>query len=145
MPAATHPGYYGQIMVASALGDAQDIRVVPISLSADTESAYGIYNDDNLANIVVVKLRFFDSSSAGSRPECHYRFQVGDAARQAQFERLMAPGCYAAKEVTFGGVSYDYSNLGKSKTVHSNEMVDVTDGIVDVDVPDSSAVLLTLV
>jgi hypothetical protein len=56
----------------------------------------------------------------------------------------MAPGCDATK-ATFGSASYDYSNHGKPKKLHSNEMADVKDGVVDVHVPDPSAVLLAAV
>lgn len=131
-------------MVASALGDATEIRIAPIPLEAETESAYGIYNGDQLAKIVVLNMRAF-YSDGGSRPEHHYRFQVPGGARQAQVERLMAAGCEVTDKVTFGGVSYDYSNLGKPKVVQSNQMVDVEDGVVGVHVPDSSAVLLSFV
>lgn len=143
MPAATRSPYYGQIMVASAIGDADDIRIVPISLDTSTESAYGIYSGDQLTKIVVLNMRAF-YSDGGDRPEHFYRFNISDSVQQVQVERLMAAGCEVTDKITFGGISYDYSNQGKPKVVQENEVRDVEDGVVGVHIPDSSGVLLTL-
>lgn len=150
-PAATRPPYYGQIMTASALANITDPRIVPILLTYDSESAYGIYSGNELAKIVVVNMRAFFSNSGDEdgRPEHYYRFDVsGGNPRKTRVERLVAAGAESTGNVTFGGVSYDCNAGGLGRPVQvarAGEMLDVEDGVVGVHVQDSSAVLLTFV
>ncbi|KGO78113.1 hypothetical protein PITC_041440 [Penicillium italicum] len=57
LPPATRPLYYGQIMVASAIRQSKNMRMVRIPLSEDTESANAIYSGDKLSKLVVTHLR----------------------------------------------------------------------------------------
>lgn len=139
----TRPPYYGQIMVASALGRSDDARIVHIPLAEDTESAYAIYNGDDLLKLVVLNLQAFNQTSGqDSRPTREYKFQVPDHGRRAKVERLMAPGSDATD-----GISYDYDlRAGRLVNVDpATEMVRIRNGVVSVELPDSSAVLLTFV
>jgi hypothetical protein len=146
MPIMTRPPYYGQIMVASALGRSDDARIVHVPLAEDTESAYAIYNGDDLSKLVVLNLQAFNQTSGQSaRPTREYKFQVPGHARRARVERLMAPGSDATDGITFGGVSYDYDlRAGRPVNVDpATEMARIRNGVVSVELPDSSAVLLT--
>ena len=46
-------------MVAAALGYSENARLVNIPLKGDTEAAYGIYDGDNLAKILVVDRSYY--------------------------------------------------------------------------------------
>lgn len=133
-------------MVASALGHQQDARVVNIPLAEDTESAYGVYDGDRLSQVIVVNLQAFNQTSTGARPSREYKFEVSGHHRQARVERLIAPGSDAVNEVTFGGISYDYDlKRGRPVVLDSkDEVVEIAHGVLCVDVPDSSAVLVSL-
>lgn len=110
---ATRPPYYGQIMVASALGYSADNRLVNIPLSEDTESAYAVYEGQRLSKVVVTNLKAFNPTSAGVRPGRGYRFKIpGRFHRAARVDRLMAPGSDATGDVSFAGDSYDYHLRG---------------------------------
>ncbi|KAJ5653850.1 hypothetical protein N7490_000853 [Penicillium lividum] len=143
-PPATRPPYYGQIMVASAIGHSKDTRVVNIPLSEDTESAYAIYDGDKLSKIAVVNMRAYNATNTGSRPNREYKFKAA-GNHHAKVERLTAPGSDSLENVTFGGVSYDYFRKSGMPFVIDKieEDLSVESGILTVDVPDSSAVLVS--
>ncbi|KAJ5995408.1 hypothetical protein N7481_002385 [Penicillium waksmanii] len=144
---ATRPPYYGQIMVAATLGRAENSRVVNIPLKEDTEAAYGIYHGEKLSKIVVMNMKAFNETTSGGRPCRQYQFKVPGRHDRVKVERMIAPGSDSTSDVTFGGISYDYDlRRGKPVTVHSEkEMVEVRGGTVSIDIPDSSAALLTLI
>ncbi|KAJ5098927.1 hypothetical protein N7532_005928 [Penicillium argentinense] len=130
---ATKPPYYGQVMVAAALGDSEHVRVMNIPLKEDTEAAYAIYDAESPGKIVA------GSSLQG------VSVQGSGHHRHIRVERLIAPGSDSTTNVTFGGVSYDYElKHGKPVTVnHEKEVLEVRDGVVSVEIPASSAVLLS--
>lgn len=132
-------------MVAAALGHSENARVVNIPLKSDTEAAYGIYDGNNLAKILVLNLKAFSETTTGSRPVRKYHFRVPKQHRHVKVERMIAPGSDSTHNVTFGGISYDYDlNHGKPVTVNpKKETIKARDGIVSIDVQDSSAVLLS--
>jgi hypothetical protein len=108
LPPTTRPPYYGQIMVASAIGQSKDTRIVNIPLSEDTESAYAIYNGDQLSKLVVTNLRAFNQTTL-DRPHREYKFHVPAQYRSARVESLIGPGSDALDNITFGGISYDHA------------------------------------
>jgi hypothetical protein len=61
-------------------------------------------------------------------------------------ERLIAPGSDALTNITFGGVSYDYDlKQGRPVTLDwKGERAGIHSNMLQIDVPDSSAVLLSL-
>jgi hypothetical protein len=120
-------------------------RIVNIPLSEDTESAYAIYDGKRLSKLVVVNLRAFNQTTSGNRRRRDYRFHVPGQHRGAKIERLIGPGSNALDNITFGGISYDCAlNEGKPVHQHSNQQTRVRDGMLSINVPDSSAVLTTL-
>lgn len=131
-------------MVASAIGQSKDTRIVNIPLSEDTESAYAIYNGDQLSKLVVTNLRAFNQTTS-DRPHRKYEFHVPAQYKSARIERLIGPGSDALDNITFGGISYDYAlNGGKPVQQNMNEETRIQNGLLTILVPDSSAVLLTL-
>lgn len=131
-------------MVANAIGQSEDVRVVNVPLRRDTEAAYGIYEGKKLAKLVVLNLDAFNQTTQSPRHVREYRFQV-PGAKSARVERLTAPGSDSTGNVTFGGISYDYS-LAKGRPIHLNstkETVAVRDGLLRVKVPASEAILYT--
>ncbi|KAJ5676453.1 uncharacterized protein N7477_002086 [Penicillium maclennaniae] len=145
-PPTTRPPYYGQIMVASALGHSHNARVVNIPLDEETESAYAIYDGDRLSKLAVMNMQAFNQTTTGIRPSNEYQFKVPGHYRQAKVERLIAPGSDATEEVTFAGISYDHDlAMGKPVVVDPKEkFVVIKDGVLRVVVPDSSAVVVSL-
>ncbi|KAJ5370389.1 uncharacterized protein N7496_006481 [Penicillium cataractarum] len=145
-PPKTRPPYYGQIMVASAIGDAKDARIVNIPLAEDTEAAYGIYQGEGLSKLVVLNLQAYNQTASRSRPSREYEFKVPNHVKKAKIERLSAPGSDSVESVTFGGVSFDYDLLeGRPVVVEEKEDVaTIGRGVLRISVADSSAVLLTL-
>lgn len=143
----TKPPYYGQIMVATALGRSENMRIRNIPLSGHSEAAYALFDDSKLSKLVVLNMEAFNSTSdADSRSSQEYKFKVSGNSKSANVLRLIAPGSDVENNVTFGGVSYDYE-LEKGNAVvldDTEETVEIEDGVLSITVPDSSAVLLTL-
>jgi hypothetical protein len=133
-------------MVANAIGKSDNIRIVNIPLGEDTESAYAIYDGKRLSKLAVMNLRAFNQTTTGTRPHRAYNFHVPARHRSAKVERLIGPGSDALDNITFGGISYGYAlRRGMPVPVHAlEEVARVRDGVLTVEVPDSSAVLLSL-
>lgn len=134
-------------MVAASLGRSENNRIVNIPLKEDTESAYGIYDGDRLSKLVVVNLNAFNQSTTTGRPSRKYEFKIPGHYQRATVERLIAPGSDALTNITFGGVSYDYDlKQGRPVTLdQKEERADIHGNMLQIDVPDSSAVLLSLI
>ncbi|GLI73358.1 hypothetical protein PoHVEF18_001575 [Penicillium ochrochloron] len=145
-PPKTRAPYYGQIMVASVIGSAQDTRIANIPLSEDTEAAYGIFHGEELAKLVVLNLRAYNQTASRNRPSREYEFKVPNHFKKAKVDLLSAPGSDSVESITFGGVSFDYELLeGKPVVVGEKEdTVTIDHGVLRISVADSSAVLLTL-
>lgn len=143
----TKPPYYGQIMVATALGRSENMRIRNIPLSGHSEAAYALFDNSKLSKLVALNMEAFNSTSgADSRSSQEYKFKVPGDSKSAKVQRLISPGSDVEKDVTFGGVSYDYG-LEKGNAVVVEDMeetVEIEDGVLSITVPDSSAVLLTL-
>ncbi|KAI1342906.1 glycoside hydrolase family 79 protein [Xylariaceae sp. FL0016] len=156
-PAATKPPYYGSVAVAAFLGDAAAAaRVANLPLADGArEAAYAAYVDGALARLMVVNLRPYNYSMNGTgvglneepRPVRTYSFDVGlGNGTGALVRRLVANGSDAVAGITWDGVSYDYElAMGKPVrlgNVTVGERVNVSDGVVEVGVADSQAVML---
>jgi hypothetical protein len=133
-------------MVANAFGNSDNTRIVNIPLGEDTESAYAIYDGERLSKLVVTNLRAFNQTTTGTRPHRAYSFHVSARHRSSKVERLIGPVSDALVDITFGRISYGYAlRRGMPVSVHGLEEVATgRDGVLAVEVPDSSAVLLSL-
>ncbi|KAI9924234.1 hypothetical protein MW887_007184 [Aspergillus wentii] len=140
----TRPPYYGHTMASHALGNSSDTRIANIPLKEDTESAYAIYDDNSLSRIAILNMQE-SFANATSRPTEKYTVKVPNHFHRARVDRLIAPGSDSRTNITFGGVSYDYTrSRGHPVVLNSPEYAAIKDGMLQIAVPASSAVLLTL-
>lgn len=160
----TKPPYYGNVAAAAFVG-AAGTRVAPVQLqgddvSAETDVAYAAFTGDEdsaLARILVLNLRAYNYTLNGTggpdlnptpRPVRTYRFTNLDlgAGTEGTVRRLHANGSDAVTGITWDGWSYNYElDNGRPvrlENVTVGETVKVVDGGVEVQVPDSEAVVL---
>ncbi|KAI1378672.1 glycoside hydrolase family 79 protein [Hypoxylon crocopeplum] len=155
----TKPPYYGNVAAAAFVGsDGASVAQVPLEgdANAETDVAYVAYVDGVLARILVLNLRAYNYTLNGTggpdlnpepRPVRTYRFSdltldVGSAT----VRRLYANGSDAATGITWDGWSYNYE-LDEGRPVRldnvtTGETSSVVDGGVEIQVPDSQAVVL---
>lgn len=123
-------------------------RIANLKLPNELDSAYAIYDDDIVARLVVINMETYSSSNNTSRPSKTFAFRVPQQFGSATVQRLMGADAHSRTNITFGSVSYDYELQGGKPVVVDpearDEQVHVEDGIVRVEVPASSAVLLRL-
>lgn len=136
------------MLISHALSNkTNNTRIANLPLHEDTESAYAIYDDDTLARLVTLNMQVFWSNATTPRPSRTYTYRVPQAFKMARVQRLMGTGADARTNLTLGGVSFDYE-LGGGKPVVVDRMtreegVRVEGGVVRVEVPASSGVLLS--
>ncbi|KAI0410183.1 glycoside hydrolase family 79 protein [Xylaria palmicola] len=122
------------------------------------DAAYAAYVGNELARVMVLNLRAYNFTRNGSgdihdrnparRPVRTYSFDVDGLkdGREAVVRRLYAQGSDMLSGITWDGISYNYElDLGKPvrmRNVTIGEKVKVRRGVVEVDVPDSQAVIL---
>lgn len=132
----------------------------PIPLPTDTEAAYAIYDYGALKRLVVINYNGYNTTKDGagveplpnppSRPSRNYAFDLGGHRPDVSvsIQRLMANGSDAITGVTFDGWSYNMElDNGKPVRLHNvttGEVVRADKGVVTINVPYSSAVLLDL-
>ncbi len=162
----TKAPYYGNIMVASFLGNltAGNVSVSDIELGSEYKSAYAAYVDGRLERIAIIQMREYNYSSTSgsggatpSRPNNTFSFQLpasgsssaATTVKSVSVQRLMANGSDSITGVTFDGYSYNYEiSKGLPSLLHNvtaNEVLQTTQaGLVTVEVPWSSAAILNL-
>lgn len=150
----TKAPYYGNIFSAAAV-EGGEVQIVGLPLSEDTESAYAAYMGGKLTRIVVVNLNEYNYTINGTgpglnpipRPSTTYSFEVGNF-HGAVVRRLTANGSDAITGITFDAVSYNWDlDMGKPvvlDNVTRGETAVLKNGVVSVDLLDSSAVILDL-
>lgn len=119
-------------------------------------TAYAAYVDDRLERIAVIQMREYNytDTSAAQRPLETFSFQLPTSNTAAgpkgvHVQRLLANGSNAITGITFDGYSYNYElEAGRPVllgNVTRDEVLQVSDdGIVEVEVPWSSAAILNL-
>jgi hypothetical protein len=123
--------------------------VVNIDLANPVLSAYAMFEGDRLARIAIVNLREYKGK--GERKGVKMCLKEV-AARNVIVGRLRADEGTAAggwdvngKNITYSGQQWSYQvNKGKAHGVVVEKEIEVMDGIVDVMVPDSEAVIIYL-
>ena len=165
----TKAPYYGNAMVAAMLKsnkESDDVQVVNLPLSEETEAAYAAYVNGHLARIAVVNLQEYnytisdsdsdsdslsDSPSASTqRPVAKYSFQIpATLAKSLSVQRLMANGSDAITGITWDGWSYNYELQGGKPVRQSNvtigESLSVSKkGMIEIEVPYSSGAMINL-
>ncbi|KAI1464112.1 glycoside hydrolase family 79 protein [Daldinia caldariorum] len=168
----TKPPYYGNVAASTFLGPPGTlIASVPLSSSSssadldpDTDVAYAAYAAATgaLSRLLVLNLRAYNHTLHGTepnpaaRPARRYRFAgpglgldaaaTGERAGGVVVRRLRANGSDAITGITWDGWSYEYE-LDRGRPVRLGnvtvgERVGVVDGVVEVSVSDSEAVVL---
>ncbi|KAL7620362.1 hypothetical protein AAE478_009357 [Parahypoxylon ruwenzoriense] len=163
----TKPPYYGNVAVAAFLGS-EGVRVASLPFSrdadgadAETDVAYAAYGPSGaISRILALNLRAYNYTLNGTggaelnpapRPTQIYRFSVssgegGALEEEATVRRLRANGSDAVSGITWDGLSYNYE-LDRGRPVRldnvtTGETARVVDGAIQVQVPDSEAVIL---
>lgn len=157
----TKAPYYGNIAVAAFLGDltkaSRRPQVVNIDLKDESKSAYASYVNGKLTKIMLINLNDHNTTAGNnytvpSAPRGVEKFNLQVPkdcnGKTATLQRLMANGSDAVTGATFDGYSYNYElDNGKPvllKNATRGEIVKVSrKGDLEVEVPDSSAVLLS--
>lgn len=155
----TKAPYYGNIAVAAAIArnsSAIAARVASIPLPLETEAAYAVFLQGQLARIVLVNLQQYNYSSETSssyvppvRSSRQYTIALPASCANASslpVRRLLANGSDAITGITFDGVSYNYE-LDEGKpvvlgNVTRGETAPVVQGSVSVSVENSSAAIV---
>ena len=143
------PAYYGDLASTTALGQAtdNDVAISEVVLgSNDTESAYAIYENGSLARLAVINLEAYNMTTGG-RPNATYTFQLDTSCDgTATGMWLTAPDSNSHTGTTFNGKVYDDST-GVATPVGNSTCdvpLSICDGILTLDVPHSSAVVVKL-
>jgi hypothetical protein len=146
----TKPPYYGNIAVATMLGNltAGNVQIANIPLESEFEAAYAAYVNGSLARLAIINMVEYNATKTIPRSSAAYSFYVPDGCSDTvDVLRLTASGSNATEGVTFNGVSYDYDlSNGKPVVVDAEahgEQVQVQYGTLTIGVPDSSAVILS--
>jgi hypothetical protein len=153
----TKPPYYGNVAVAAFLGNLEkdNVQIGNLPLANPVESAYAAYEKGKLKRVVVVNMREYNYTVNGTssvpnpapRPSQMYEFQVPrSVAGVALVQRLWANGSDAITGVTWDGYSFNYE-LKRGVPVRlwnvtNGETVRARNGVVSIDVPDSSAAVI---
>lgn len=148
----TKAPYYGNVFVAEMVRGGDDVQIVNLPLHKETEAAYAAYVKDRLKRIAVVNLveyNYTDANPTAERPSAKYTFQIPSTNCTLSVQRLSANGSNAVTGITWDGWSYNYElDEGKPVRLHNvtvGETVPVQKGgIVEIEVPYSSAVILNL-
>lgn len=153
----TKPPYYGNVAVAAFLGNSAQgsVQVQNLPLGDEREAAYALYEGGELKRVLVVNLRQYNYTVNGTsdivnpvqRPVQKYEFQVSkNALPVAGVQRLLANGSDAITGVTWDGFSFNYE-LAEGRPVRQlnvtgGELAIIKEGVVTVEVPDSSAAIV---
>ncbi|KAK6860103.1 glycoside hydrolase family 79 protein [Apiospora arundinis] len=166
----TKAPYYGNIAVAAFLGN---LRIAPVQVAhlpltgSDSEAAYAAYVGGTLKRQQQQQQQQHKNTHAADcgcdgggqqgsgsvtpppqRPVRAYSFFVGGGTTTARVQRLYANGSDAITGITWDGWSYNYE-LDEGRPVRLanvtiGETVQVQNGTLNIVVPDSQAVLVTL-
>ena len=152
----TKAPYYGNIAVATFLGDLTkgNVSVSNIDLGNIHQSAYAAYVNGRLERIAVIQMTEYNYTAAtnDARPTDKFSFQLPNtqnaALKNVDVQRLMANGSNAITGITFDGYSYNYELNGGAPVLLQNvtrsETLQVQNGVVEIDIPWSSAAILNL-
>ncbi len=150
----TKPPYYGNIAIAAVIGNlaSHDVTIANLPMISSMNSAYAAYVDGELSRIAVINMFQYNYTitSRIQRPIVRYHFRVAEhCAGRVGIQRLMANGSDAISGITFDGYSYNYElDNGAPVLLHNITRGEYTyvsrQGVLTVDVPDSSAAILNL-
>ncbi|KAF1924623.1 glycoside hydrolase family 79 protein, partial [Didymella exigua CBS 183.55] len=142
--AGPRPLYYGNWVIATALGDS-DAQVVSI-INTTSLAGYAIYSGkrhrSELKNVVLINMEIFNSTSTPASQRSSVDFAIpeklGCKNREASVRRLTAAGAEAKDNIAFAG-----RNVALDGTISGFEVTErVANGVVNVKA--SEVVLISL-
>jgi len=151
----TKAPYYGNIAVASAIGDQSSgyTQVKNFPLPDPHAAAYATFLNWRVNRVVVINMNSYnytDGKNPTARPVSKYTFALPElCGRTATVQRLMANGSDAITGITYNGYSYNYELDGGKPVlltnVTTNEKLNVNAaGEFTLQVPYSSAAVVQL-
>jgi hypothetical protein len=158
----TKAPYYGNVAVAAFLGKLTTPldrpKVVNVPLPSELQACYASYIRGKLAKIMLVNLQSYNTTAGNNYTSTSprgvqtfpIRLPSAYAGKTAGLQRLIANGSDAISGISFDGYSYNYElDNGKPvllKNVTRGETAAVgRNGLLRVEVPDSSALIVNLV
>jgi len=146
-PPLTRPVYYGHLAAAAMIGNETGKRqIVPLPTTQTYGAAYASYVDGELRRLAAVNMVLFNKTQTAARGVRTFTFEVGDA-EEWTLMRLVgeAANSNAIGVTTFDGKSCEYraTNPGVCiKNTASPENISAVNGILEVKVQDSEAVVM---
>ena len=152
----TKAPYYGALASAAALGNltANDVSVQTL-VAQEKQVAHAVSKAGNLRSVMLINMQQYNYTTttggvnAQQRLNSTFTIQYSGWAdgTKIKVQRLLANGSDAITGITFDGLSYNYE-LENGKPVRLNnvttgEVILAKGGSVQVQVPDSSAAVLT--
>ncbi len=150
-PPYTRAPLYGFLFNADVIGTAPLIRVQEVPLGLWNFSAYAIYDDGALAKYALVNLDEWNSTTPYPRPQqavtltAPARSVHQKGAVTARVQRLVAPGASADSHITWGGLSWNYTDgrLAQSGRPSAETLAFDAHGQAQLTIASSEAVLVT--
>ena len=140
------PSFYSLAYMSSFVGNATDLRVVPV-LESETFTAYAGYENDAPTRIAIVDLQEWNATTKhpSTRPSQVLKFHVPTSVTNVIVQSLKGPGADSSNHITFAGTSWTAASQGLPVQVSkASTTVPVKNGRVNVKVEASEALLLTL-
>ena len=139
------PSYYAQVFVADFIGTSLQMQTYNIDLGVANMSAYAAYDHGMLARVAIVNLDEWNTTTAYLRPLQQIRIRVPQGVESVLVKYLTAPGANSTDEITWGGVSWSFASNGLGvKVVNTDQIVEARDGVVQITVRSSEAVMVTI-
>lgn len=154
----TKAPYYGNIMVATMLGDLTkgNTSVADLELDSEYNSAYAAYKNGQLRRLAVIQMRqwnYTGQTEDMTRPNETFQFQMPSHLHieRISVSRLMANGSDAITGISFDGWSFDYElaegrpvRLDNVTLTSRTELLGVDkNGVLSIELPWSSAAIIS--
>ncbi|CAG8091796.1 unnamed protein product [Penicillium salamii] len=136
---------YGQIFAADAIGRHPTVQVKALEFQRDDLSAYAIYEAGMLARYVVVNLDEWNSTTSYPRPSQKFEVDVPHHSKSVEVRRLVGPGASADTGISWGGLSWNYTDGRLGRTGKRQvEVLRVSKGTVALDLDSTEAAIVEL-
>ncbi|CAK7237087.1 GTP-binding protein gtr2 [Sporothrix bragantina] len=147
------PPLFGLLFHADVIGRSPEIQVQEVSLNQWDFSAYAVYNTGKLAKYVVVNLDEWNSTTPYARPQKTVTITAPSSSgihcqhggMVAKVQRLTAGGASADSGITWGGLTWNYTDgrLAQEGRPAAETIVFDAQGRADLTIASSEAVLVT--
>lgn len=140
------PPLYGQILAADVIGHHKDVQIAPINLDHWDLSAYAVYQAGILAKYVVINLDVWNTTTHYPRPSRKFELRVRSKVHSAEVKRLFGPGASSTTEISWGGVSWNWTENGRLGRTGEDkvEVIRTHAGILSLEVHSTEAIIVSL-